>query len=144
MASAPPGRRRAGRLAPAVREGLAVPDWEGKPRVQADEQRWWERLAALKAYLAAGNDWPRHKVTVTGEEHELGVWLHGQRIKQRRSQLDPYKTAALDATVPGWRVGRKRGRRPAAAAWPGRPTAAAELFRHGMGKFFSAGRCSIR
>lgn len=106
---------RAGRLAPAFREGLAVlPGWEGKPRVEADEKRWHQRLAALKAYRAAGNDWPRHKAVITGEEHELGVWLHSQRFKQRRDELDADKTAALDSDGPGWRVGRKRGRPPAA------------------------------
>jgi hypothetical protein len=101
---------RTGRLAPAFREGLTVlPGWEGKPRAQADEQRWQERLAALKAFRAAGNDWPRHKATISGEEHDLGVWLHTQRYKQRRGELDAKKAAALDKAVPGWRVGRKRG-----------------------------------
>ncbi|WP_374102037.1 helicase associated domain-containing protein [Arthrobacter sp. ISL-5] len=104
---------QAGNLAPAFREGLAVlPGSEGKPRVEADENRWQERLTALTAYRAAGNDWPRHKASVIGEEHELGVWLHTQRYKARRGQLDPQKAEALDAAVPGWRTGRKRGRRP--------------------------------
>ncbi|MDQ0854977.1 hypothetical protein QFZ79_003088 [Arthrobacter sp. V4I6] len=106
---------RTGRLAPVLREGLAVlPGWEGKPRVEADEERWRQRLETLKAYRAGGNDWPRHKAVITGEEHELGIWLHSQRMKQRRGQLDAAKTAALDEAVPGWRNGRKRGR-PAAA-----------------------------
>jgi hypothetical protein len=105
---------RAGTLAPAFREGLAVlPGWETKPRVEADDERWQQRLAELKAYRAAGNDWPRHKSVITGEEHELGIWLHSQRMKQRRGQLDVAKTAALDESVPGWRQGRRRGR-PAA------------------------------
>jgi hypothetical protein len=105
---------RTGTLAPAFRKGLAVlPGWEGKPRAEADEERWHERLAELKAYLAAGNDWPRYKATITGEEHGLGIWLHGQRLKQRRGQLDADKAAALDDAMPGWRTGRKRGRRPA-------------------------------
>ena len=58
-----------------------------------------------------GNDWPRHKAIITGEEHELGVWLHTQRYKQRRGELDAKKAAALDKAVPGWRVGSKRGHR---------------------------------
>ncbi|TSE15732.1 hypothetical protein B1A87_007305 [Arthrobacter sp. KBS0703] len=67
-------RQRAGTLAPAFREGLAVlPGWEGTPRAEADEARWQARLTALIAYRAAGNNWPRHKATITGEEHELGV-----------------------------------------------------------------------
>jgi hypothetical protein len=98
---------------PSPERLAALPGCEGKPRAQADEARWQERLAALKAYRAAGNDWPRHKTVITGEEHELGVWLHSQRFKQRRGQLVVAKTAALDSAVPGWRTGRTSGQRPA-------------------------------
>jgi hypothetical protein len=104
---------RAGTLAPAFREGLAtVPGWERRPRAEADEQRWQERLAALVAYRAAGHDWPRHKAVITGEEHELGVWLHSQRFKARRGEVEPEKADGLDAALPGWRAGRPRGRQP--------------------------------
>lgn len=103
---------RAGTLAPAFRDGLAVlPGWQSAPRALADEARWQDRLAALVAYRVAGRDWPRHKATVTGEEHELGVWLHTQRYKLRRGELDPAKAQALDAEAPGWRAGRQRGRK---------------------------------
>ncbi|MET1155541.1 Helicase associated domain protein, partial [Arthrobacter sp.] len=96
-------------------EGLAVlPGWETKRRVEADQERWRQRLAELKSYRAAGYDWPRHKAIITGVEHELGVWLHSQRMKQSRGELNAAKTAALDQAVPGWRTGRKRGR-PVAA-----------------------------
>lgn len=71
-----------------------------------------DRLAALVKFRAAGPDWPRHKATVTGEEHELGVWLHTQRYKLRRGELEPGKTQALDQSLPGWRTGRQRGRKP--------------------------------
>jgi hypothetical protein len=82
----------AGTLAPAFNEGLSVlSGWERNPRPVADEERWHEHLAALKSYRADGNDWPRHKAVVTGEEHELGVWLHTQRYKQRRGELAPRK-----------------------------------------------------
>ncbi|WP_309108976.1 helicase associated domain-containing protein [Arthrobacter sp.] len=53
----------------------------------------------------------RHKANIIGEEHELGAWLHFQRSKARRGQLDPQKAEALDAALPGWRSGRARGRR---------------------------------
>lgn len=102
---------RAGTLAPAFREGLSVlPGWQTPPRVEGDENRWQERLKALAEYRAAGNDWPRHKAGDPGEEHELGVWLHSQRYKLRRGELDGEKINILDSSVPGWRVGRKRGR----------------------------------
>ncbi|WP_307103292.1 helicase associated domain-containing protein [Arthrobacter globiformis] len=83
-----------------------------EPRAEADEARWQGRLTALIAYRAAGHDWPRHKATITGEEHELGVWLHTQRFKQRRGELELGRADALDAGVPGWRAGRPRGRQP--------------------------------
>lgn len=66
----------------------------------------------LVAYRAAGHDWPRHKATVPGEEHELGVWLHTQRYKLRRGELEPAKEQAMDESLPGWRTGRQRGRKP--------------------------------
>lgn len=41
---------RAGTMAPAFRDGLAVlPGSEGKPRAEADEDRWQERLTVLTA-----------------------------------------------------------------------------------------------
>jgi hypothetical protein len=108
---------RDGTLAQEYRDGLAVlPGWEGKPRVVAAEERWRELLTTLVAYRAAGNDWPRRKALVTREEHELGVWLHIQRYRARRGDLDPQKVEDLDAAVPGWRTGRRRGRKPLALA----------------------------
>jgi hypothetical protein len=108
-------RRRdaaAGTLAPALGDGLAVlPDWLRPPRAVADEARWQDRLAALARYRAAGHDWPRHKAAVAGEEHDLGVWLHSQRQKARRGELAPVKARALDEVLPGWRTGRRRGRK---------------------------------
>jgi hypothetical protein len=109
---------RAGRLPAEFKEGLAIlPDWERPPRAEADEERWLARLEALTAYRAAGNDWPRHKATIRGEEHDLGVWLHAQRSKLRQGQLSADKAAALNAAVPGWRAGRKGGR-PAGSTSP--------------------------
>jgi hypothetical protein len=103
----------AGTLAPAFRDGLAVlPDWQCPPRAVADEDRWQNRLTALVEYRAAGHDWPRHKEPATGEEHDLGVWLHSQRQKARRGELEPAKAGALDDAAPGWRKGRQRGRKP--------------------------------
>lgn len=104
---------RDGTLPPAFRDGLRVlPDWQDLSRSAGDEARWQERLAALAAYRASGQDWPRHKTTSGGLEHELGVWIHTQRYKARRDELDPSNVAALDARVPGWRSGRTRGRKP--------------------------------
>ncbi|WP_308159594.1 helicase associated domain-containing protein [Arthrobacter sp. ISL-65] len=103
----------AGKLALAFRNGLAVlPDWQRPPRAVADEARWQDRLEALAEYRAAGHDWPLHKSSVAGEEHDLGVWLHSQRQKASRGELNPAKAGALDEAVPGWRKGRQRGRKP--------------------------------
>ena len=110
------GRRREaaeGTLDPAYRDGLAqVPGWQGNRREAEDEARWHHRLAQLAAYRHEGNDWPRHKEWDSEREHILGVWIHTQRYKQRRGELDPVKVKLLDASVPGWQVGRTRGRPP--------------------------------
>jgi hypothetical protein len=92
---------------------LAVlPGWQTPPRAETDEARWQERLKDLAAYREAGNDWPRHKAVITGQEHDLGVWVHLQRSKLHRGELDPAKEQALDEAVPQWREGRRRGPKP--------------------------------
>lgn len=102
-----------GILSPVFREGLRVlPDWEVPARILSVESRWQEQLSALADYRERGEDWPRHKMTASNEEHGLGVWLHSQRYKLRRGELDLVHVAQLDATVPGWRQGRRRGRKP--------------------------------
>lgn len=101
-----------GRLAKHYREGLrALPDWEFKTRSSVEESRWQERLAALVSFRASGEDWPRHKKTDSEQEHSLGVWLHAQRSKLARSELNQENIATLDAVLPGWREGRRRGRK---------------------------------
>jgi hypothetical protein len=100
-----------GTLRPAYRDGLAqAPDWIRNPRAAADEVRWHDRLAQLAAFRAEGNDWPRHRHYASDREHTLGVWIHSQRQKYRRGNLDPAKIRLLDDTAPGWRTGRTRGR----------------------------------
>ncbi|MDQ0619209.1 helicase associated domain-containing protein [Arthrobacter globiformis] len=100
-------RPRTGTGLPCFRAGRLPP-----PRTEADEGRWQDRLEALVACRDAGNDWPRHKVTVAGLEHDLGVWLHSQRAKLHRGELEGAKEQALDEALPGWRDGRQRGRKP--------------------------------
>ena len=62
--------------------------------------------------MAAGNDWPRHKKTASEEERVLGMWLHIQRMKYRRRELDQDNEAQLNARLPTWRIGRVRRRPP--------------------------------
>ncbi|SDL76855.1 helicase associated domain-containing protein [Arthrobacter sp. ok362] len=110
------GRRHeaaAGTLDPAYRDGLAqVPGWQENRRESEDEARWHRRLDQLAAYREEGHDWPRHHDYDSVREHTLGVWIHTQRFKRRRGELDPAKVKLLDAAVPGWQTGRTRGRRP--------------------------------
>ena len=102
---------RAGILAPELRDGLAVlPDWQRKPRDVAGDAIWRDQLAALVAYRRGGNDWPRRKAADTEREHELGFWLHTQRFKLRRGKLSSEQAEELDAALPGWLAGRKRGK----------------------------------
>lgn len=110
------GRRREaaeGTLDPAYGRGLArVPGWAENRREVADEARWHERLAELVVFRREGNDWPRHHDYDSEREHNLGVWIHAQRYKRRRGDLDPVRGKLLDAAVPGWQAGRTRGRPP--------------------------------
>lgn len=103
-------------LSPTYREGLSViPGWEVPSSQKADnEARWHRRLAELKEYLAAGNDWPRHQKCEDEQERVLGVWLHVQRISHRDGALTAEREEQLSTVVPGWREGRARsgGRRP--------------------------------
>ena len=100
-----------GTLDPAYSSGLSrVPGWLENRREVEDEARWHRRLAQLAAYRAEGHDWPRHRKADSDREHTLGVWIHTQRYKRRRGELDPVKIKLMDDTVPGWQVGRTRGR----------------------------------
>ena len=102
-----------GTLDPAYRDGLArVPEWTGTHRAAADEARWHDRLAELVDFRQEGNDWPRHHDYDSEREHTLGLWIHAQRYKRRRGELDPARIKLLDEAVPGWQTGRKRGRPP--------------------------------
>ncbi|WP_231941585.1 helicase associated domain-containing protein [Arthrobacter sp. U41] len=89
-----------------------MPGWAENRREAADEARWHDRLAELVDFRAEGNDWPRHHDFESEREHTLGVWIHTQRYKRRRTDLDPVKVQLLDAAVPGWQAGRTRGRPP--------------------------------
>jgi hypothetical protein len=102
-----------GTLVPTYSDGLKqFSGWEQRTRKTNDEARWIKRLKELTAYMAAENGWPRHKNTDTEEERVLGIWLHIQRMKYRRDELDHDKEAKLNALLPKWREGRTRGRPP--------------------------------
>jgi hypothetical protein len=82
---------------PAYSEALKeIPGWEQRTRTPNDEARWNQRLQELTEHMAAGNDWPRHKRTNTEKERLLGMWLHIQRMKYRRNELDQDKEAQLN------------------------------------------------
>ena len=102
-----------GTLSPVYGDGLQkIPRWEKRTRKDNDEKRWTQRLNELTTYMAAGNDWPRHKKTDTEEERALGMWLHIQRMKHHRHELDQDKETQLNTLLPDWRNGRTRGRPP--------------------------------
>ena len=100
-----------GTLDLAYRDGLSrVPEWAGNHRAAAAEARWHDRLAELVDFRQEGNDWPRHHHYDSEREHTLGVWIHQQRYKRRRGELEPSKSMLLDGAIPGWQSGRTRGR----------------------------------
>jgi hypothetical protein len=108
------GRRREaaeGTLDLAYSAGLAkLPGWLETRREAADDARWHDRLAMLVDFRQEGNDWPRHHDYDSEREHTLGVWIHRQRYKRCRGELDPVKVNLLDDATPGWQTGRTRGR----------------------------------
>ena len=102
-----------GTLSATYSDGLQeIPGWELRTRTSKDEARWHQRLQELTGYMAAGKDWPRHKRTDTEKERLLGMWLHIQRMKCRRNELDQDKETQLNTLLPGWPDGRTRGRPP--------------------------------
>ena len=107
-----------GPLSPAYAEALdAIPGWrEHTAKRAADAVRWKQRLEEVAAWLAAGNDWPRHQKTEDQEERTLGVWLHTQRIDARAGKLTPAKEKQLNEAIPGWRQGRQRRKAPVTAS----------------------------
>lgn len=98
-------------LSPAYAEALeTIPGWrEHTAKRAADAARWKQRLEEVSAWLAAGNDWPRHQKTDHPEELTLGVWLHTQRIDRRAGKLNAAKEKQLNEFLPGWRQGRQGG-----------------------------------
>ncbi|MFF1880191.1 helicase associated domain-containing protein [Pseudarthrobacter sp. NPDC058196] len=103
-------RAAAGTLTPVYAPVLdQVPGWRGYPtKRDVDAARWKQRLAEVAAYLAAGNEWPRHNKTQDQQERTLGVWLHTQRIDYRAGKLTAAKEKQLNQVIPGWRQGRPR------------------------------------
>ena len=103
-----------GTLDPAYSAGLArVPGWLENRREAEDEARWHHRLAQLVAYRRGRQRLaPPPEDYDSEREHTLGVWIHTQRYKRRRGELDPAKLKLLDDAVPGWQAGRTRGRPP--------------------------------
>ncbi|WP_326960467.1 MULTISPECIES: helicase associated domain-containing protein [unclassified Arthrobacter] len=102
-----------GTLDATYRHSLAqVPVWAENRRKTADETRWHDRLAQLVSFRQEGYDWPRHHDYDSEREHTLGVWIHTQRYKRRRGELDSIKVKLLDDATPGWYKGRTRGRAP--------------------------------
>lgn len=104
------GQAVTGTLSPAYAQALeAVPGWRDQPSKQeAHAARWSQRLAEVAAYLAAGNELPRHNKTDDREERTLGVWLHTQRIDHRAGKLSEAREKQLNEVIPGWRQGRPR------------------------------------
>ena len=92
-----------GCLARVFREGLDVlPGWEDA-RAKPHDVTWQKRLAALGAYRASSPGWPPDGVSSGREECELVAWVHKQRIRLLRCELDKAKADALDEVLPGWR-----------------------------------------
>lgn len=99
-----------GSLSPVYALALdAIPGWRDQlTKRDADAARWQRRLVEVTAWLAGGNDWPRHNKIDDQVERTLGVWLHTQRIDARAGKLTAAKVQQLNDVIPGWRQGRVR------------------------------------
>jgi hypothetical protein len=92
-----------GCLARVFREGLDVlPGWEDV-RTKPHDLTWKQRLAELAAYRASSREWPPQDTDSSPEERELLAWVHKQRIRLLRCELDKAKADALDDVFPDWR-----------------------------------------
>ncbi len=76
--------------------------WETPERTRADRKRWEERLDELNEFVLSERRWPRYKVFRSESERVLGVWLHGQRQKNRSGSLTALQVAALNENARGW------------------------------------------
>lgn len=97
-----------GTMSPVYAEALdTIPGWrDHTAKRAADVARWHQRQGEIAAWLAAGNDWPRHQKTDDQQELTLGAWLHTQRIDYRAGKLTAAKEKQLNELIPGWRKGR--------------------------------------
>jgi Helicase associated domain len=92
-----------GRLASVFREGLEVlPGWE-EVRTKPHDLIWRQRLAALAAYRASSRELSPQDANPSPEERELLAWVHKQRVRLLRCELDKAKIDALDEIFPDWR-----------------------------------------
>ena len=105
--------RRCNKMTPSRAAALeAVPGWTWEVDLEA---AWQEKLAALRAYVAAHGRLP-----LQGDPSGLGAWIHHQREAKKagnkcRHKMTPARIAALEA-VPGWSWDGRRGAAAPAAA----------------------------
>ena len=108
------GRRRG--MTPARAAALeGVPGWTWGRRGRDDPAAWEERLAELKAHVAAHGRLPTR-----GRDKGLSVWVDNQRRAKRAADagqpcarwaaVTPARVAALEA-VPGWTWDGSRSRK---------------------------------
>ena len=92
-----------GCLASVFREGLdSLPGWVDV-RSKPHDLTWRQRLAALAVYRASSRESPPQDTDPSPEERELLAWVHKQRIRLLRCELDKAKIDALDKVFPDWR-----------------------------------------
>lgn len=86
---------------------LALGDWIGRPRPQAESSLWEQRLAEVADFIRGEGHAPHFRYGVDRFENILATWLVTQRGLYRRGTLDPGRRERLDKQLPDWEAPRE-------------------------------------
>lgn len=93
-----------GQLSPRLKAALdQLGDWEEVDGGKRREAVWQANLKELVAWRLANNgQWPSWQYSADEDEKRLGVWVHGQRYREKKYPLGKHRRDLLDAAAPGW------------------------------------------
>lgn len=88
----------------------AVAEWKIPRREQLARQQWHARFDQLVAFIGSEQTWPVWRNPHSDDERQIGMWLHAQRQRFRRSLLGQDLVNLLDERLPGWYDPARRNR----------------------------------
>lgn len=77
--------------------------WKADTHQEHLDGVWRSRLSLLSDFITEHGCLPRYEKYADEDEHKLGIWLQSQHQRRTEGKLRPWREAALDAAVPGWR-----------------------------------------